>query len=138
MVICTAMIFPVQIIEYLLLFIAAICDVKYRKIYDWLIVLLMINSFFSPFDILQRMAAFFVSLIFLFPLAMLFSALKGGDMKYILVLGAFFGIYKLSRILCVSLILGFIFCFIKREKSFPLAFVAFVSVLIIEFMEVLL
>lgn len=131
-------IFPVLIIEYILLSFAAIGDIKSRKINNVLIILLMFNSLFSPFDILQRMAAFLFPCIFIFPLAIKFSSLKGGDIKYISAIGAFFGIYRLSIILFISVIFGHINCLVKKEKSFPLAFITLLSVIFIKFMEVLL
>lgn len=138
MAICTAMTFPVLIIEYIILMIAAICDVKCRKIYNGIIICLLFNSLFSPFNIMQRMAAFFIPLIFITPLAMRFSSIKGGDIKFVCAVGAFFGIYKLSVILITSIVIGVIYCLIKKEKSFPLAFIMFISVLLIKFSEVFL
>lgn len=127
---------PVLIIEYILLSFAAICDIKYRKIKNGLIICLLINSFFSPFDILQRMAAFFIPSICLIPIAMKFDSVKGGDIKYISAVGAFFGIYELSAFLFITIIGGYLYCLIRKEKSFPLAFITFIAVLIIKFTEV--
>lgn len=138
MAICTVMIFPVLTIEYILLLFAALCDIKRRKIYNGLFIALVINSFFYPLNSLQRAAAFFIPLIFMTPLAIKYPSIKGGDIKFISAVGAFFGIYKLSVILLVSVIIGAFYCFIKKEKSFPLAFVMFISILLIEFTEVFL
>ena len=69
---------------------------------------------------------------------MRFSSIKGGDIKFVCAVGAFFGIYKLSVILITSIVIGVIYCLIKKEKSFPLAFIMFISVLLIKFSEVFL
>ena len=129
---------PALIIEYILLSFAAIGDMKSRKINNALIILLMFNSLFSHFDILQRMAAFLFPCIFMFPFAMKFPSLKGGDIKFISAIGAFFGLYRLSIILLISVIFGHIYCLIKKEKSFPLAFITLLSVIFIKFTEVFL
>ncbi|MBS7297672.1 MAG: prepilin peptidase [Eubacteriales bacterium] len=113
---------------YIPLFIAGITDLRYRQIPNWQILLIfVVGTLFSSNSIYERVAGFIFPAIPLFFIALKYQNLKGGDIKYIAVLGASVGIYNLATIIFYVLVISLVYASITKKKSVPLAFVGFIG-----------
>ena len=113
---------------YLPLLIAGITDLRYRRIHDWQILLiLLVGIAFGSCNMIERVAGFICPAIPIFFIALKNQSIKGGDIKYIAALGASIGIYALAEVILYVLILSLIYTLITKKKSVPLAFVGFLG-----------
>lgn len=113
---------------YIPLFIAGITDLRYRRIPNWQILLiLIIGTAFSNSGIYERVAGFIFPAAPLFFIALKNQSLKGGDIKYLAALGTSVGIYELAETLFYALYISLVYMLITKKKSVPLAFVGFIG-----------
>jgi len=107
---------------FILLVIAGYFDYKKRVIPNELILTLYVSAlFFSDATVVERIAGFLIPALPLFFMALKFKDLKGGDIKYLSAVGAFFGLSTLAGILCATTISAVVWCVIKKKESVPLA-----------------
>lgn len=110
------------------LLVAGIYDLKYRKIYDWhLIVILIFGLVFNSTSIYERIAGMICPALPLFIIALNNPSIKGGDIKYLASLGFAVGINALCIIIFFAFCISLVYSVLLKRKSVPLAFVCFVG-----------
>ncbi|MDD6736419.1 MAG: A24 family peptidase [Clostridiales bacterium] len=108
----------------MILAIAAFTDLKYRKIPNWIDVLLGIYAvFFSTAKASERMAGFVLTAGIMYFLLIATGKIKGGDVKYLSLCAAAIGLKAFVQVLALACLFAVFWCVIRREKSVPLAFV---------------
>jgi len=101
---------------------AGIVDYKKRIIPNKIILILYLLSLFNiGVPIVERIAGFLIPALPFFFIALKNKKLKGGDVKYLSAVGAYFGLYGLLNILFFGVMVAVIWTIIKKEKSVPLA-----------------
>lgn len=112
---------------WLALLIAAVLDYKKRIIPNSVIILILLTGAWNPVGALERCAGLLHPALPLFLLALKYKALNGGDIKYLAAVGFCLGLTELSFILVCTTVIAFLWARMKKEKSVPLALVAFVG-----------
>ena len=128
------------LLPLIFLFLAAVSDMRYYKIPNYLVLLLIITGIISMItlhNITEKLIGlFFPSIILLFPYSK--SKIGAGDIKLVSSLGLIYG-YKLNTILFllsifIALIFNRIFYLIKKQSpnpgTLPLAPFVFVSYMV--------
>lgn len=110
---------------WLVLLIAAIVDYKKRIIPNSIVILILLTGLWNPVGALERCAGLLLPTLPLFLFALKFNNINGGDIKYLAALGFCFGLTELASVLAFTTALTGIWVVVKKEKSVPLAFVAF-------------
>lgn len=106
-----------------ILLIAGLIDLKYRKIPDFVILLLLLYAvLFNDMPNIVLLSSFLLTALpFLF-FSILTDKLKGGDFKFLSALGMAFGITELMRVLAFTTGYAVIYSVVTKQKSVPLAF----------------
>lgn len=109
-----------------ILLIAGIIDWKYRKIPQYIpIVICILGLMFNNVSSYERIVGFVIPTFPLFILALKNKNIKGGDVKYLASLGVSIGIDSLVVVLFFAVMISLIYLVLSGRKSVPLAFVAF-------------
>lgn len=107
----------------LILITAGYTDLRYRKIPHYVILLLFIYAaVFSTIPVVYRICGFVLTALPLFMLSVLTDRIKGGDVKFLIMLAASIGITELALLLVFATIFAAVWSAVKKEKSVPLAF----------------
>ena len=107
-----------------ILAIAAFTDLKYRKITNWIDVLLGIYAvFLSTAKAFDRVAGFVLTVGIMYFLLIATGKIKGGYVKYLSLCAAAIGLKAFVPVLALACLFAVFWCVIRREKSVPLAFV---------------
>ncbi len=120
----------------IILLIAGIIDLRYRKIPFFIILLLFIWVVLSCFFIqshlfIQALESFLVTALPLFFIGVVTDKLNGGDIKYLSVLSMALGITHFMWVLIFTTFYASVYSLITRQRSIPLAaftFFGYVSV----------
>ena len=103
--------------------LCAYTDLKYRKIPDFLIILIGIYAvFFSPIYPYERVGGFMLCFIALTTLAIITKKIKGGDVKFLSVCAGALGITRFLYVLILTTALSLIYSILRQKNSVPLAF----------------
>lgn len=106
-----------------ILITAGYLDLYYRKIPPFIILLLFIYAvLFSPILFIDKMCSFVLAALPLSIFALVTDKLKGGDLKFIVMLAVAIGIVRLAWLLLFTTVYAIIYSVVKKEKSVPLAF----------------
>ena len=106
-----------------ILITAGYIDLYYRKIPPFIILLLFIYAvLFSPILFIDKMCSFVLAALPLSIFALVTDKLKGGDLKFIVMLAVAIGIVRLAWLLLSTTAYAIIYSVVKKEKSVPLAF----------------
>ncbi|MBR2885919.1 MAG: prepilin peptidase [Clostridia bacterium] len=106
-----------------ILITAGYLDLYYRKIPPFIILLLFIYAvLFSPILFIDKMCSFVLAALPLSIFALVTDKLKGGDLKFIVMLAVAIGIVRLAWLLLFTTAYAIIYSVVKKEKSVPLAF----------------
>lgn len=106
-----------------ILITAGYLDLYYRKIPPLIILLLFIYAvLFSPILFIDKMCSFVLAALPLSIFALVTDKLKGGDLKFIVMLAVAIGIVRLAWLLLFTTAYAIIYSVVKKEKSVPLAF----------------
>lgn len=106
-----------------ILITAGYLDLYYRKIPPFIILLLFIYAvLFSPIMFIDKMCSFVLAALPLSIFALVTDKLKGGDLKFIVMLAVAIGIVRLAWLLLFTTAYAIIYSVVKKEKSVPLAF----------------
>ena len=106
-----------------ILITAGYLDLYYRKIPPFIILLLFIYAvLFSPILFIDKMCSFVLAALPLSIFALVTDKLKGGDLKFIVMLAVAIGIVRLAWLLLFTTAYAIIYSAVKKEKSVPLAF----------------
>ena len=106
-----------------ILITAGYLDLYYRKIPPFIILLLFIYAvLFSPILFIDKMCSFVLAALPLSICALVTDKLKGGDLKFIVMLAVAIGIVRLAWLLLSTTAYAIIYSVVKKEKSVPLAF----------------
>lgn len=107
----------------LILIVAGYMDLRYRKIPNYIILLLFIYAaVFSTIPAVWRICGFVLTALPLFTLAVMTDRIKGGDVKFLTMLAASVGIAELAQLLAITTVLAVVWSAVKNENSVPLAF----------------
>lgn len=107
---------------------AGYIDFKKRKIPNCIILLLALYAlFFAAGDPLSKLISFALVFIPCITIAVITDKLKGGDVKFIAALSSCIGVFTLAEILAITMALSFLYTGITKERSVPLAFIVFLS-----------
>jgi len=115
---------------WLVLLIAAVVDYKKRIIPNSIVILILLTGLWNPVGTLERCAGLLFPALPLFLFALKFKAINGGDIKYLAALGFCLGLTELAAVFAFTTVLAWLWTVVKKEKSAPLAFVAFGGALI--------
>lgn len=106
-----------------ILIIAGYIDLFHRKISPFIILLLFIYAvLLSPIAVIDKICGFILAALPLSIFALATDKLKGGDLKFIAMLGMAIGIVNLAWLLLFTTGYAIIYSVVKKEKSVPLAF----------------
>lgn len=106
-----------------ILITAGCIDLYYRKIPPFIILLLFIYAvLLSPILFIDKVCSFVLAALPLSIFALVTDKLKGGDLKFIVVLAMAIGIVRLAWLLLFTTVYAMIYSVVKKEKSVPLAF----------------
>lgn len=109
----------------LILTTAGLIDLRYRKIPLSIVMLLFIYALLSdmtPFA--EKVCGFILTALPLFIVALATDRIKGGDLKFLAVLGLAIGIRNLAWLLLFTIIYAGIYTMVTKVKTIPLAFFA--------------
>ncbi len=118
----------------IILLIAGIIDLRYRKIPFFIILLLFIWAVLSCFfdqSCSFSLISFPLIALPLFLIGLATDKVKGGDIKYLSVLSMALGITHLMWVLIFTTIYASVYSLVTRQRSIPLAtftFLGYVSV----------
>ena len=117
-----------QITILIILCYAGYVDWKTRTIPTEIILTIYFCAlFYSEVPVTERLAGFVIPALPLFFVALFNKNIKGGDIKYLSAVGAFFGLPTLATILVPTTIAAIVWSAAKKEKSVPLATVTAVG-----------
>lgn len=106
-----------------ILITAGYIDLFHRKIPPFIILLLFIYAvLFSPISTIEKICGFLLAALPPFLIAFVSDKIKGGDLKFIAMLGMAIGIVNLAWLLLFTTVYAIIYSVVKKEKSVPLAF----------------
>ena len=115
----------------ILLCVCAYTDLRFRKIPDAIILMMLIcGLLLSRAQLIERIAGLLLPAIPLFFIAIANKKIKGGDIKFLAVCGFYFGLTKLAAILIPTTLAGVLWTAVKKEKSLPLGFVFLIGYLL--------
>lgn len=101
---------------------AGYTDYKKRIIPNEIILVLYVCAvFYSSASSVERIAGFFIPALPLFFVALKNKSIKGGDIKYLSAVGAYFGLTAFAGIMSFATLTAVIWSMVKKEKSVPLA-----------------
>ena len=107
----------------ILLVTAGYIDLRYRKIPQAMILLLLLYALlWSPVSFYERITGFFIGAIPVFCIAAATDKIKGGDVKFLAALGAAAGIVCFVKTLFITTLYAAVYTIITGQKSVPLAF----------------
>ena len=120
-----------NIFVLIIMLCAGYIDLKKRVIPNEIILIIYLFAIFgSNAAIIERIAGFLIPAFPLFLIALFNRNIKGGDIKYLSAIGAYFGLSGLVVILSVATIVALIWYGIKKAKSVPLATVTAIGSLV--------
>ena len=106
-----------------ILLTAGIIDYRYRKIPNAVILLLFIYAtLFSTIPWVEKLLGFLLTALPLFLIAVITDKIKGGDLKFLAVLGMAVGLANLAWLLLPTMLYAMIYTLTTKEKTIPLAF----------------
>ncbi len=106
-----------------ILITAGYIDLYYRKIPPFIILLLFIYAvLLSPVMLVDKVCSFVLAALPLSIFALATDKLKGGDLKFIVMLAMAIGIVRLAWLLLFTTVYAIIYSVVRKEKSVPLAF----------------
>lgn len=112
----------------LILFIAGLIDLRYRKI-PWFIILLL--CFYavlsSTISGMEKICGLVLTTLPLFLIAFITDKIKGGDLKFLAMLGMAVGTVELAWLLLFTTIYATVYTAVTKKKTIPLAFFAFLG-----------
>lgn len=107
----------------ILLVTAGYIDLRYRKIPQAMILLLLLYALlWSPISFYERITGFFIGAIPVFCIAAATDKIKGGDVKFLAALGAAAGMACFVKTLLITTLYAVVYTIITGQKSVPLAF----------------
>jgi len=107
----------------IILIAAGIIDLMKRKIPNIIdIMILLWAVFFSKIDLYEKAVGFVFTALILLIVSCFVSAIKGGDVKFLIVCAAALGLTVFAKVLLFTCFISVLWSIIKKEKSVPLAF----------------
>jgi len=102
---------------------AGYIDLFHKKIPPFIVLLLFVYAvLFSQISAVEKVCGFVFTALPLFLIALVTDKIKGGDLKFIAMLGFAIGIVNLAWLLLFTMVYAIIYSVVKKEKSVPLAF----------------
>lgn len=108
----------------ILIFLAYAGYVDYKKRTiptEIVLVLYTCAVLFSSASAIERIAGFLIPALPLFLFALNCKSIKGGDIKYLSAVGAYFGLTAFAEIMFFATLTAVLWSVAKKEKSVPLA-----------------
>lgn len=106
----------------ILLVYAGYVDYRERIIPTAIVLILYVCTvLFSSVSVMERIAGFLIPALPLFLFALKWKSLKGGDIKYLSAVGAYFGLTAFASIMSFAALSAVIWGKAKKKKSVPLA-----------------
>ncbi len=123
---------------FCILLVTGIIDLRCRKIPNRIIALLIIcATVSSETGNGEKIISFVLIFIPILVISLITDKIKGGDLKFIAVVGMAIGLTRLSEVLVYTVLIAIMYSAITNEKSVPLAFVTFLGYVSVETIRLL-
>lgn len=105
---------------------AGYIDLFHKKIPPFIVLLLFVYAvLFRQISAVEKVCGFVFTALPLFLIALVTDKIKGGDLKFIAMLGFAIGIVNLAWLLLFTMVYAIIYSVVKKEKVYRLRSVCF-------------